>query len=268
MKKITLALVFLTIGLQAQDFPSPYCDIDESGTTVEEITEVNFADVNITNANASLILIDKTASVAQVSINQTYTVEVFGNTAGPFDTDIVAFIDWNGNELLDDAGEIYEVGTLSNSTGSDGISVSLDITVPEDVQAGETRIRITKIFTDEDSVAIIDPCAISFNPFDQGVFPGFGQALDFTLNVETLSTGDFNASSVSIYPNPVTHTLHIENELVTFEGFTITDIAGRIIQNILNPTSQELNVTDLQSGVYFLSIRTTGGTVVKKFIKQ
>lgn len=35
MKKITLSLLFLSLGIYAQDFPDPYCDIDESGTTVE-----------------------------------------------------------------------------------------------------------------------------------------------------------------------------------------------------------------------------------------
>lgn len=182
MKKITLALVLLTFGVQAQDFPSPYCDMDD--TSVEEITSVEFAGSSITNTDFTSILVDETATIAEVTQEETYTLTVEGNTIGNFENNIVAFIDWNQNEVLDDEGEIYEIGSLINTTGDDGTVVSMDITVPVDALEGPTRIRITKTYTDEDSVAIINPCAIEFDPFGQGANPSFGQALDFTLNIE------------------------------------------------------------------------------------
>ena len=183
MKKITLIFVLLTLGLQAQTFPSPYCDIP-AGPQIEEITSINFDTSTITNSDATTLLINQTATIADVTPNQTYTITVEGNTYGNFDTNIVAFIDWNKNDILDDANEVYAVGTLTNTTGSDGISVALDITVPLDAVIGTTRIRITKTYTDSDSPAIIDPCAISFDPFGTGTQPGYGQAIDFSLNIE------------------------------------------------------------------------------------
>src|SRR5699024_3032544 len=74
------------------DFPSPYCDIDESGVTIEEITAVDFGGTNIENDNTTDVLINKTDTVIDVLTGGTYTLEVEGNTSGDFENDIVAFI--------------------------------------------------------------------------------------------------------------------------------------------------------------------------------
>ncbi|HLS29793.1 MAG TPA: GEVED domain-containing protein [Flavobacteriaceae bacterium] len=183
-------------GENGDDFPSPYCDVDADGVTIEEITAVGFGNTNIENDNTEDVLIDKTDTVVDVMLGETYTLEVEGFTNGDFENAVVAFIDWNQNFILDDDGEVYEVGTIENSTGEDGNSVSLEITVPEDAVLGTTRIRITKTYTDEEgddpmppSPAIINPCAIEMDAFEMGAQPGFGQALDFTLNIEEGDTG-------------------------------------------------------------------------------
>ncbi|WP_431135632.1 T9SS type A sorting domain-containing protein [Psychroserpens mesophilus] len=223
MKKITLLLALLTLGVvQAQTFPSPYCVVDPTDTIIEEITTVTFAGTTITNSDLSSISVDETATVVTVNQEETYTLEVAGNTydtgGAAFDNDIVAFIDWNQNDILDDDGEVYEIGTITGSTGSDGTFVSMDITVPTDAVLGTTRIRITKTYQDPDSPAEIDPCGILFNPFGFGPFGGYGQALDFTLEVE----------EAFVFPSPYcvvdpTDTIIEEITTVTFAGTTITN---------------------------------------------
>ena len=174
------------------EFPSPYCDIaDSAEVIVEEITKVEFGDTVITNTDSNSVLIDETDTVVDVMMGETYTLVVEGNTYGNFESNIVAFIDWNQNDVLNDEGEVYELGTLENSTGSDGTSVSMEIMVPAGATLGETRIRITKTYFDEDSAASVNPCAIEFFPFGQGPYAGYGQAIDFTLNVEEGSGGSY-----------------------------------------------------------------------------
>lgn len=268
MKKITFILILLSIGLQAQTFPSPYCDIDPTGTTVEEITMVNFAGSSITNADVSSILVDETATVVNVEANETYTIEVQGNTEGNFDNDIVAFIDWNQNEILDDADEVYEIGTLTNSTGADGILVSMNITVPSDVLTGETRIRITKTYGDADSPAIINPCAIEMDAFGQGPFPGYGQGLDFTLNVENLSTEQFDTNALSVYPIPTQDVLNINysSELQTVKVFSLL---GQEVYSE-NPAAQDvqLNLSSLSPGLYMVQLFTEQAQHSFRLIKE
>lgn len=96
-------------------------------------------------------------------------------TYGNFDSDIIAFIDWNLSDILDDAGEVFSIGMLFNTDGNDDTVVSIAITIPNDAIIGITPVRLTKTYQDTDSPAEINPCGILFNPFDQGVFQGFGQ---------------------------------------------------------------------------------------------
>lgn len=162
-------------------FPAPYCEVD--GYAVEEITTIEFAGVEINNTNDVDFLVDFTTSVAEVTAGETYTLTVQGNTYEA-ENKLYAFIDWNHNGLLDDAGEIYYLGDLVDSDGADGQSVSIDITVPTTAVAGETRIRITKtwfLFMDE---VAEDPCFISVISWGEAD-SSFGQAIDFTLNVDS-----------------------------------------------------------------------------------
>ncbi len=269
MKKITFALALLTFGVQAQTFPAPYCEIiDPADVTVEEITSVDFAGASITNTDAVSVLIDKTNTSATVAQAETYTIEVAGNTVGPFGTDIVAFIDWNQNAILDDAGEIYPIGTLFGTTGNDGQSVTMDITVPTDAVLGTTRIRLTKIFGDAQSPAEINPCGILFNPFGQGIFPGFGQALDFTLVVEApLSVATFDINSLSVYPIPTKDVLNI-NYKSAVKAVKIYNLLGQeVYAENTTSASLQLDVASLTVGTYVVKLFSEAGQHSFKMIK-
>lgn len=270
MKKITFVFAFFTIALNAQNFPSPYCAItDADEVTVEEITTVSFENNDvINNTNADDPLVDFTSALVSVSPGQTYSLKVYGNTYGEFDTSIVAFIDWNNNGVLDDDGEIYEMGTLTNSDGNDDIFVALDLTVPANTSNGAKRIRITKIYTDEESPAIINPCAISMDAFGLGDFPGFGQALDFSLNVSSLSTVAFDAKALSIYPVPAKNTLAVsyKSEIGSMQIYNQLGqevYAGKGLGSEVN-----LDVSNFASGVYIVKLFSDQEAKTFKIIKE
>jgi len=274
MKKITFAIALLTLGLQAQTFPGPYCDVEELNPFfVEEILTVDFADASIENSDYST-LVDETATIANVALDETYTLTLTGNTYGPFDANIVAFIDWNQNDILDDEGEVYELGLLSNTDGADGVSVALDITVPTDAVLGETRIRITKTYTDDGtdinppSTAVVDPCGIVFNPFGQETEPGYGQALDFTLNLGTLSVGEFELNALTVYPNPAKDVLNIDykSELT---GVKIYNLLGQEVLNRTTAASQlKLDISEFTSGMYIVKLSTEEGEHSFRIVKN
>lgn len=267
MKLATLLYIISAITLHAQNFPAPYCDIDPQGTTVEEITSVASGGILISNTDTSSILVDKT-DFSILSVNAgPMTISVTGNTVGDFENDLVLFVDWNQNEILDDDNEVYFMGTLSNSTGSDGITVSTQITPPSEGIV-PTRARITKIFQDPDSPAEINPCAISFNPFGQGVFPGFGQALDFTIESIFIGVDQFDLNNITLSPNPASNKLTMNSPLAEFDAMQITDVQGRLIENYNVTSSQQLDIANLPAGVYFLNLQLGNNTVTKKFIKR
>lgn len=221
---------------------------------------MNFADASIVNNDYST-LVDETATIANVAPGEAYTITIEGNTYGDFDTNIVAFIDWNQNDILDDDGEVYELGLLSNTNGADGVSVSLEITVPSDALIGETRIRITKTYTDligeegnPPSPAVINPCAIQFNAFGASIQTGFGQALDFTVNIETLSVGDFEDNALAVYPIPAKDVLNVEYKSV-LTGVKIYNVVGQEVLNRTTSSSQlQLDISEFTTGIYIVKL--------------
>ncbi|HLV42880.1 MAG TPA: T9SS type A sorting domain-containing protein [Brumimicrobium sp.] len=268
MKKITLAFALLAFGVQAQNFPSPYCDIDGTSTTTEQIYLVKFAEMSIPNTDSLSILVDKTSSVVTVLKGETYTITVAGNTKGYFDNDIVAFIDWNQNDVLDDTDEVYEIGTIVNSDTSGGVAVSFNITIPTDALNGETRIRITKTYTDDDSPALINPCAIEFDAFGQGAFAGYGQALDFTLNVGTLGLNDFKTSGLSVYPVPAHDVLNIDYKSKLNKAKVYDNLGKEVYSQNIDSSEAQLDLSALNPGVYIVRLFSDQGQHSLRIVKQ
>ena len=78
-----------------------------------------------------------------------------------------------------------------------------------------------------------------------------------------------NTTSISIYPNPANDRLFIEAE-AEIENVVIYDIYGRH-QVTETPSHQEMtsvNVSGLNTGIYFIKINTKNGEIVKRFIKE
>jgi 1,4-alpha-glucan branching enzyme len=70
------------------------------------------------------------------------------------------------------------------------------------------------------------------------------------------------AKTVSIYPNPTTDLVYIQNASTTETGI-LTDNIGRIVQSFKTIPSQ-LNLGELPSGIYFLKIGAENFKIVKK----
>ncbi|MGG5506524.1 MULTISPECIES: MBG domain-containing protein [unclassified Myroides] len=199
-----LLLLFITcfIGqVSFAQFPSSYCDVE--GDDVEEITQIRFAGLSISNSNDDDLLIDRTTDIANIVRGQSYSIEVEGNVYGDIG-ELVAFIDWNQNGVLDDAGEVFYLGVIEYSWGDDDTVVSFTIPVPATASLGQTRIRVTKTWTWEEygATLIQDPCFISiYDPDEDGQFESYGQAIDFTLNITDGSTTPVDSVSCEIEIN-------------------------------------------------------------------
>jgi len=148
-----------------------YCQ-PEITFSVEPITLVNIANIS----NVSDALLDGTPAYENftdmiIEVNQegNYSIAIEGNTGGDFENFFTVFVDWNQNEILDDESEMYEIGSIENSTGTDAQQATGIIQVPSDAMLGETRLRVYKNY----NVYETDPCASN----------GFGQVEDYTINV-------------------------------------------------------------------------------------
>ena len=91
------------------------------------------------------------------------------------------------------------------------------------------------------------------------------EACETTLPEESIAE---LASAFNVYPNPVNDKLYIETE-VEIEEVSIFDIYGRRQElSAVSCQPSAIDVSNLNSGVYFVKIVTENGEVVKRFIKK
>jgi hypothetical protein len=84
----------------------------------------------------------------------------------------------------------------------------------------------------------------------------------------TLSTNDFEASRVKLYPNPATNVLNIES-VMTIEKVSVYNLLGQeVISQTPNTELVTLDVASLQVGVYVVKTSINGNTSSTRFIKE
>ena len=91
---------------------------------------------------------------------------------------------------------------------------------------------------------------------------------DIDLNItETLSVNDQTlASDFTLYPNPVTAFLNIKYSK-SITGLQLTTINGQVVFKTKTAINQ-IDLSNFNSGLYFLKIETEKGVVTKKVVKE
>ena len=75
-----------------------------------------------------------------------------------------------------------------------------------------------------------------------------------------------NGIEISIYPNPCTDYLYLESDVIV-DNIFFYDIKGQLI-SVEKPENEKVNISSLNSGIYFMKIIISGKTKVLKIIKQ
>lgn len=132
-----------------------------------------------------------------------------------------------------------------------------------------TKVFIEDTYTDE-SIVLENESNYSFS-----VDPSIAESVAFnrfklTFEVETFSTEDFtNDFGISIYPNPVQNLLAIDfNSTEKVERIQLFDQLGRLIKAYNEPQQLKFDVSELQTGMYFIQISTENSKHKSKFIKK
>ena len=87
----------------------------------------------------------------------------------------------------------------------------------------------------------------------------------FSTNCGALSVDNFSLNTLSIYPNPTTSVLNIKMDS-NLKSATIYSILGK---KVLETTSNNINTSNLNSGLYLIKIASENGSVAtKKFMKE
>ncbi len=243
---------------------SPYCGPLAFATDVEPITSVDFAGI----INPSSAVIDGSdghelylSSIAAVALGTSYPIVLKGNTGGNFTNRFIVFIDWNQNNILNDAGEVYFNGpspimTILNSTGIDAIQASGTIAVPSTALLGNTRMRVKKIFGTTNFIA---PC----------LGAAYGQVEDYTVNVTpNLASNSFEAFSLKTFPNPIKDILNINYDK-NISKIVISNLLGQeVLSKELNTNNAKIDLSTLSSGSYLVKVASENEVKTIKIIKE
>ena len=85
----------------------------------------------------------------------------------------------------------------------------------------------------------------------------------------TTSLGNTN-SDLSVYPSPAIKEISLfANAISEKDLISVTDVTGKVILQKQATTNHmaNLNVSSLASGIYFVEVKTSSGTLSKKFVK-
>lgn len=123
----------------------------------------------------------------------------------------------------------------------------------------------------------IDPLEVDFLGF-AGANNTVASSADFdnyivsaTATDNLLSTkSNFASVNFSVYPNPATEIVNVDSGNMLIESVQITDLHGRIINsiNVNSANTVQVNVSNLTTGIYFLTVKTDQGIGTSKIIKK
>lgn len=253
-----LDTIEVTIINQDIGSAAPYCQavVDYD---VEPISLVQFAGIsNATNpeVNATPSYENFTSITGSVEKGQSYPLTVEGNTAGLFTHDIRVFIDWNQDNSFDMITEYY-LTSLENTTGTDGVQATLNITVPENALTGTTRLRVTKDMWNVYEEGEFDACTNAY----------YGQIEDYSLNVSEQVAGlnDNNTIAFTVFPNPTNGIVNIDSaaEVVLAEVYNLTG------QRVAISSQASIDLSSVVAGMYIIKLEFAGGsTATHKILKS
>lgn len=243
------------------EFPFPYCGPLVFGT-VEPITLVKVAGIDNpsgASVNGTPGHEDYTHITGTMKQGETYPITLKGNTVGEYFHGFAVFIDWNQNDMLDDAGEVYEIeDRLFGSTGTDDQQIIADIVVPADAKIGTTRMRVKKTLNGPFN----NPCSAQAN---------WGQVEDYSIEVTEgsgVSVSENALTGFSYYPNPSSGQVHLES-VKNIESVTFYNLVGQIVfTSKVGTVSSSIDVSQLSAGTYIMKVSANDEIGTYKFMKK
>ncbi len=91
----------------------------------------------------------------------------------------------------------------------------------------------------------------------------FQKYIDDILSSNSYS---FLEKNIDVFPNPTNGLLHIEsNNLFEILEVTLYNTLGTTIE--INPSNESIDLSDINTGIYFLSVKTSKGMITKKIVR-
>lgn len=83
-----------------------------------------------------------------------------------------------------------------------------------------------------------------------------------------MATSDINKAQISVYPNPVTDYLRISTAGEKVSNVKVYNFAGQLVKNVDHAKTDAIDLRNLATGNYIISITTDKGSFTRKIIKK
>lgn len=85
-------------------------------------------------------------------------------------------------------------------------------------------------------------------------------------NSQTLSTTDFTKPAVSVSPNPAADFVDLHLSSAQQGQLTVSDMTGRVVRSQSVTANERLDISDLSTGLYLFTVKTSTGSATQKVI--
>jgi len=242
-----------SIQTTTTDIPLVYCSSKGNDYSYEWIAQVAIA--SFSNASVSTGYSDFTAQVISLEAGSVANISLTpGFSGSSYDEYWKIWIDYNVDGDFDDANElVFDAGSMSKTTVNGSFTVGA-------AASGSTRMRVSMKYN-----AAQTPCeSFSYGEVEDYTVNITGAGQNNLTNIDDLNKGFY----VELYPNPTDSKLFvsgIEEETV----IEIFNVSGTVfIKKQLNENLSELDISNLQSGIYFVKITCGEEVSVQKVVKK
>jgi len=178
-----------------------------------------------------------------------FNITIVGGTVGS-----AIWIDWNQDFIFD----ISEVAYSTTSYGDGPFTGT--VTVPNAIADGVYKMRVMIDWNDSNPG---DDAACSYGS-------GREETEDYSIIVDaTLSTSDFeNENAFSYFPNPVKDELTLRAQSM-IQNVSIYNLLGQeVLRTTPNAIETDVNMSELQTGAYFVKVTINDSIETIRIIKQ
>jgi hypothetical protein len=146
------------------------------------------------------------------------------------------------------------------------VLVSTTGTAPADFTAIHTQTLSSAVYSE-----IVLPLTSYNNQSIHIAFRHFDSSDNFQMKIDAVSIATASSvgintasSSYKIYPNPAKNSIRVESNQIINKVRIVNVLGQEVYSEILSNHGAQINVSNLQSGIYFVNIETTEGTKTQK----